>query len=264
MILAASPWWNTALALSAALGYAVLAVARMRLSPRLQRGLLLGAWCLHALVLAHGFAGPVARFGFAPALSITAWLVVAVYAVEARLYPKLQPSLALAGLGTVAVLLGWAFPGTEHRQLASQWLPLHWALGVASYALFAMAVLHAWLMQRAERAMRQAGRGDAPALPLLVLERLTFRFVGAGFVLLSATLLAGGWFAVDLTGGWVWNHKTVFSMLAWVTTAVLLWGRWRLGWRGRTAARVLYASSALLLLGYVGSRFVLEVLLHRA
>ena len=51
---------------------------------------------------------------------------------------------------------------------------------------------------------------------------------------------------------WVWNHKTVFSVVAWLIMGVLLWGRWRLGWRGRFAARMLYLGAGLLLLGYAG------------
>ena len=107
--------------------------------------------------------------------------------------------------------------------------------------------------------------GTAPesAMPLLTLERLTFRFVGAGFVLLSATLLAGWWFSEVFNDHFVWNHKTVFSVLSWATVGVLLIGRWRLGWRGRTAVRTLYLGAGFLLLGYVGSRFVLEVVLLR-
>ncbi len=84
-------------------------------------------------------------------------------------------------------------------------------------------------------------------------------------MLLSATLLAGIVFGEDLYGrAWRWDHKTVFSVLAWVAFALLLLGRARFGWRGRTAVRVLYAGSLLLLLAYVGSRFVLEVVLGRA
>ena len=101
---------------------------------------------------------------------------------------------------------------------------------------------------------------------MLTLERLTFRFVLAGFVLLTATLLAGWLFSETLYGPgkvWQWNHKTIFSVLAWLAFAVLLIGRARFGWRGRTAVRVLYSAAALLLLAYVGSRFVLEVLLGR-
>ena len=64
--------------------------------------------------------------------------------------------------------------------------------------------------------------------------------------------------------GWRWDHKTVFSLLAWGVFAALLVGRRQRGWRGRRATRWLYAGAALLLLGYAGSRFVLEVLLGRA
>ena len=86
-------------------------------------------------------------------------------------------------------------------------------------------------------------------------------------MLLSATLLVGWLFAETLYGSglsWTWNHKTILSVLAWFTFACLLVGRARLGWRGQTAVRVLYLGTALLLLGYVGSRFVLEVILRRA
>ena len=47
-------------------------------------------------------------------------------------------------------------------------------------------------------------------------------------------------------------------------TRALLAGRRAFGWRGPKAAGWLYAGAAMLLLGYVGSRFVLEVLLHRS
>ncbi|MGH8806229.1 MAG: cytochrome C assembly family protein, partial [Polaromonas sp.] len=245
---------------------AVLALATPRLSPGTIRGMLLAAWLLHALALAEGLLGEPPRFGFAPALSMTVWLVLTVYAIESRLFPQLQAHWALAGLGSAAVILSLIFPGSSYHAIASPWLPLHWALGIASYGLFAAAVVHGWLMTRSERSMRLAAQTDA-GVPLLTLERLTFRFVEAGFVLLSATLLVGWLFAETLYGpglAWKWNHKTIFSVLAWLTFAGLLLGRVRLGWRGRKAVRVLYLGSGLLLLGYAGSRFVLEVFLRRA
>jgi ABC-type uncharacterized transport system permease subunit len=98
------------------------------------------------------------------------------------------------------------------------------------------------------------------AMPLLQLERLTFRFVEAGFVVLTLTLLLG-FFTI---AHWRWDHKSVFSLLAWGVFAALLVGRHRRGWRGRHATRWLYVGAALLLLAYAGSRFVLEVLLGRA
>lgn len=253
----------TLVSATAALAYAALAGVHWRLSPGQTRSLLAVAWLLHLLVLLAGLFAQPPRFGFAPALSVTAWLVLTVYLVESRLYPQMRARSNLAVLGTVAMLMALLFPGAHYPALRSAWLPLHWALGIAAYGLIAAAVVHAWLMQRAEKAMR-AGASLDTAMPLLTLERLTFRFVGAGFVLLTATLLAGGWFSELLNERWVWNHKTTFSVLSWLTLGVLLLGRWRLGWRGRTAIRMLYLSAGLLLLGYVGSRFVLEVVLQRA
>ncbi|HYD75628.1 cytochrome C assembly family protein [Ramlibacter sp.] len=262
MILASGPA-TTVLSLAAAAAYAVPAAAATRLSQRAARWALLAAWLLHALVLGWTLLGESPRFGFAPALSVTAWLVLTVYAVERELFPQMQARWALAGLGSVAVLLALVFPGAPLHPEISPLLPLHWALGIASYGLFAAAVVHAWLMRRSEQMMRQAAEPHA-GVPLLTLERLTFRFVTAGFVLLSATLLAGIVFGEDLYGrAWRWDHKSVFSVLAWGAFALLLLGRARFGWRGRTAVRVLYGGSLLLLLAYVGSRFVLEVVLGR-
>jgi len=140
---------------------------------------------------------------------------------------------------------------------------LRWSVPPA-IVLFAAAAVHAWLMMRAEHAIRQGADANA-GLPLLTLERLTFRFATAGFVLLSATLLAGLLFSEKLYGQPVrLDHKTVFSILAWLVFAFLLLGRLRFGWRGRKAVRVLYTGSILLLLAYAGSRFVLEVILRRA
>lgn len=266
MILASASPASILLAFAAACAYAIPAAAAARLSEQAARAALLSAWLLHALALAWGLLGDSPRFGFAPALSVTAWLVLTVYAVERRVFPQLEARWALAGLGSAAVLLALVFPGTPLHVTASPWLPLHWALGIASYGLFAAAVVHAWLMTRAEKNIRLAADPHA-GVPLLTLERLTFRFVGAGFVLLSATLLAGLFFTEALYGqgrAWKWDHKAVFSVLSWFAFALLLLGRARFGWRGRMAVRVLYAGAILLLLAYVGSRFVLEVVLGRS
>jgi ABC-type uncharacterized transport system permease subunit len=266
MILAIPSPLAVALGIATAAAYGSAAAAGARLSRRGTQWALGLAWLLHAAVLGYGLVGSEPRFGFAPALSVTAWLVLTVYAVESSMYPQLKVRRALAWLGAAAVLLAVLFPGTPLHVAASPWLPLHLALGIASYGLFGAAVVHAWLITRAEKQIRLVAEPQG-GVPLLTLERLTFRFVTAGFVLLSATLLAGLLFSETLYGaavrGWKWDHKTVFSVLAWLSFAVLLGGRARFGWRGRTARRVLYAGTALLLLAYVGSRFVLEVVLAR-
>jgi ABC-type uncharacterized transport system permease subunit len=159
------------------------------------------------------------------------------------------------------VVLAWAFPGEVRLASLSPWAPVHWVLGVASYGLFGVAVLHAWMLDTAERRMRHHATGDSTVfgLPLLRLERLTFGFVEAGFVVLTLALALG----MLTAARWRWDHKTVFSLLGWGVFAALLGGRLLQGWRGRRATRWLYVGAGLLLLAYVGSRFVLEVVLGR-
>lgn len=263
MILPSASPIGLLLGLAAAAAYALPALAAARLQDRGARVALWTAWALHAATLTWSMVGSTPHFGFAPALSITAWLVLTVYGVERQLFPQLQARRTLSALGAVAVLLALVFPGQQLHGAASAWLPLHLALGIASYGLLAAAVVHAAIMARAERRMRLAVDPDS-GMPLLTLERLTFRFVSAGFTLLTATLVAGLLFSEALYGrAWRWDHKAVFSVLSWLTFAALLLGRWRFGWRGRTARRMLYVGAVLLLLAYVGSRFVLEVLLER-
>jgi ABC-type uncharacterized transport system permease subunit len=268
MILAIPSPPGVALGIATASVYALTAALSSKLNRQATQSLLGLAWVLHALALSRGLFGSVPLFGFAPALSVTAWLVLTVYAVESRMFPQLRVRRVLTVLGALAVVLAMVFPGSPLHVSASPWLPLHLALGIASYGLFGAAVVHAWLISRAERQIRSAtAESQDSGVPLLTLEKLTFRFVTAGFVLLSATLLAGLFFSEALYGAVdraaKWNHKTLFSVLAWLTFAVLLTGRARFGWRGRKARRVLYAGTALLLLAYVGSRFVLEVVLAR-
>ena len=211
-----------------------------------------------------------ARFGFAPALSVTTWLVLAVYAVESHRLRLPQIRRALAILAGITVGLAWFFPGQTHAIPGAQWAPLHWLTGFVSYGLFGAALLHAAILSNAERQLRgkQSGPGQRPptnlaqalGMPLLRLESLTFKFVAAGFGMLTLTLILGAVFST----AWHWDHKTVFSVLSWLVFATLLAGRARFGWRGRVALRWLLTGSILLLLAYVGTRFVLEVLLHRA
>lgn len=265
MILANASWVTLILSLAAAVAYAAPALAATRMTMSNKRGSLVLAWLFHGLLLVWGLWSEPARFGFAPALSVTVWLLALVYAIETRMYPQLEGHWALSALGAWVVVLALFYPGQVLHASASAWLPLHWALGIASYGLFAAAALHAWLMNRSEERIRHAAQAPS-GLPLLTLERLTFRFVTAGFVLLSATLFLALVFRESLYGSgatWKWDHKTIFSVLSWLTFATLLIGRARFGWRGRQAARLLYIGSGLLLLAYVGSRFVIEVILAR-
>jgi ABC-type uncharacterized transport system permease subunit len=145
-------------------------------------------------------------------------------------------------------------------------------VAVLAYSTLTIAAFHAVLMALQESRLhtRSPGAGwlggaldQLPAL--LTMEKLLFRLIGIGFVLLSLTVLSGIVFSEQLFGRALrWDHKSVFALLSWILFAALLTGRrWR-GWRGKTALRFTLAGFATLALAYVGSRFVLEVVLHRA
>jgi ABC-type uncharacterized transport system permease subunit len=266
MILASAPPAQLILSVLAALAYAWPALRAQHLSMRTAKAWVGVAWLLHGTVLVWSLWGASARFGFAPALSMTTWLVAAVYGVESQFFPQLPTRWALSAMGAAAVILAFVFPGNAMPNAASVWLPMHLAFGVACYGLFGTAVVHAWFMTRAEKHIRHA-EDPHSGLPLLTLERLTYRFVAGGFVLLSLTLLLGFGYGDVLYGhghAWRWDHKTLFSVLAWITFATLLVGRAGFGWRGKRAVGVLYTGSVFLLLAYVGSRFVMEIVLGRA
>jgi ABC-type uncharacterized transport system permease subunit len=263
MILASVPPLTLTLSVMAAMAYLLPAALMHRISVRTAHAWVAVAWVLQGSLLVAGLLAEPPRFGFAPALSVTAWLVAAVYAVESLIYPQLPTRWTLSTIGALAVMLALVFPGSVMAPTTSVWLPLHLAFGVACYGLFGIAVVHAWFMNHAERRIR-LGKDSQSGLPLLTLERLTYRFVAAGFVLLTATLLVGMLFGEVVYGhAWRWDHKTLFSVLSWLTIAVLLAGRAGFGWRGKRASNVLYMGSAFLLLAYVGSRFVMEIVLGR-
>jgi ABC-type uncharacterized transport system permease subunit len=149
---------------------------------------------------------------------------------------------------------------------SAPWAAIHVAVALIAYALFLVAALQALvLMSLEKRLRRRLPDPDAAAMPpLLTLERFLFRLVGIGFVLLTFTLVSGFFFSEEVFGRpLVFTHKSVLSLLGWLTFGGLLWGRWRYGWRGRVALRWILAGTMFIFLAYLGYKFVLEVVLGR-
>jgi len=242
---------------------------RVAAAPRpWERAAVLAPLALHAWLVYSGIlAAPELRFGFAQALSVMMCLAVLMVWIEAFLYPveALYP-LVLAAAAICAPLPAF-FPGRLSPDTVSFEFRVHLILGMLAYSLFTVAMLHALLIAKVESRLHGApGLGGplAQLPPLLSLERLVFMLIGAAFAVLTATLAFGIVYSETFLGRAMrFEHKTVFVILSWLIFGLLLVGRWRYGWRGRTALRWTLAGFVLLMLGYPGSRFVLEVLLHR-
>ncbi len=223
---------------------------------------------LHGWLIYDGiFASPELRFGFAQALSVMTWLAVVLYWTESLFYSLDGMEPLVLPLAAVAAPLPGIFPGLASSGTYAQAgaFKLHLALAMVAYSLFVIALLHATLMAVAERQLHRKSHFLVLNLPpLLTLEKLLFRVIAAAFVFLTLTLATGIAFSETLFGRAMrFDHKTVFAVLSWITFGLLLAGRWLYGWRGRTAIRWTLSGFVLLVLAYVGSRFVLEVVLQR-
>jgi len=237
----------------------------------IERAALAVALALHGmLIYAELFVAPELRFGFAQALSVTLWLGVVIYWVESLFMHLDGFEPLLLPLAAVCAALPAAFPGRVAMQYAGNLeFTLHVALGMLASGVLIIAILHVALMASLERSLHKPQGTALTRLasfpPLLTLERLLFRMVAVAFVLLTLALGMGIAFSESIYGrAFRFDHKTLFSVLTWVTLAVLLFGRYAWGWRGRTALRWAMAAFAFLMLAYVGKSFVLEVILGRA
>lgn len=216
------------------------------------------------------------RFGFAPALSAMLLLAVIFFALESVRAPIGLIRGALYPTAAVGVLLPIVFPGPVSMASGGAGFAAHLILALASYGLLSLAALHALAMAFVDYALHRR-YGDFPqrppawlstlldlAPPLLAMERLLFRAITIGFALLTLTLVSGIGFHEQLFGRPLrLDHKTVFSILSWATFGVLLFGRWRYGWRGRLALRYVFFGFMALVLAYIGTHFVFEVMLGR-
>ena len=218
----------------------------------------------HAGLLFGAHRGALDLHFFA-ALSLVAGVVSALTLI-------VNLSRPVATLGVIvfpltALLLGvdvFAAPSTAPQPMDWQ-IKLHVSVALLAFGVLSIAAALAILLALQERALRHRQFGALlRALPPLTLtESLLFRLIGAGFVLLSMTLLTGILFVDNLFAQHL-VHKTALSILAWLVFGVLLWGRWRHGWRGRRAVNMTLSGMAILLLAFFGSKFVLEVILHRS
>jgi len=228
------------------------------------------ALVLHAMLLYRQIIVPEGLdLAVANAISLLVWLTVTIYWVAGLAFPRLAAILGLmAPLAFVSVLLQAAIP-TSHIVTygANPLFALHFGIAMLAYSLFIVATVHALVMLAEERWLH---RGVLPPFlgslpPLLEMEALLFRILLAAFTLLTFTLVSGIFFSEQVFGqAFKATHKSFFGFVSWFIFGCLLWGHYVRGWRGRMAVRWTLAGFTALLLAYIGSKVVLEIVLQRA
>lgn len=239
---------------------------------RLTRGIVLPtvlfAALLHAGVLYDALRMDDAlNLGLANAVALVAWAVVALYLLTALYRPIDNLGIFVLPAAALAIVLAWLAPGRPVLLPATSPIEVaHVVISVVAYGLLTLAAVQGLLLLLQERELRrrQAGMLLRALPPLETMEQLLFQLIGVGFLLLTLTLVSGVLFSEELFGKPLrFTHHMVLSVLAWLVFAALLLGHWRLGWRGRPAARWALGGFVLLVLAYFGTKFVLEVILGR-
>jgi ABC-type uncharacterized transport system permease subunit len=239
-------------------------VKKPRLEP-VASGLILVAIIGHsdAIMQMMRAKGPFS-IGLLEAMSMLGWTL----AVLACLISIDKQNRVLGSILMLSAAIGAALTGAGRsyaEATSGGWeLTAHILLSMAAAALLFAAAVTALLLVFLDRRLRRRRLADLPSAlpPLDALEKIMFRLIAAGFGFLTLALLTGFVFVTNLfTQNLV--QKTVLSLIAWLLFAVLLIGRLRFGWRGRSAVRWTLSGFAILAVAYFGVKFVLEYVFGR-
>jgi ABC-type uncharacterized transport system permease subunit len=242
--------------------------AHTAVAPAAEHYAVLVPLALHALLLGRAlFAPDGLHLGLANALSAILWLTVLIYWLGNFFYRLDGLQALVLPLAAAAAILPALMPTANalpNTNLVA--FKIHLLIAMLAYSLFTIASLHVLLMALLERRLHDGTLTQVlqKLPPLLTMEALLFRIIWAGFVLLTLTLASGVVFSEELFGkAATFNHKTLFGAVSWLIFGALLAGRHVYGWRGRVAVRWTLAGFLALVLAYIGSKFVLEVVLGR-
>lgn len=224
------------------------------------------AVAFHTITLYHTlFVAGGLNLGFFNALSLITWLISLLVLLAAFSNPIESLGVFLLPLASIAISLAMIFPST-HTLPGTQALELklHIMMSVLAYSLLSIAAVQSILLAIQDKHLRNKRPGGfIRALPpMQTMETLLFQLIGLGLAVLTLSLISGVIYLDDMFAQHL-VHKTILSITAWVVFAILLWGRWKFGWRGRIAIRWTLSGFFVLLLAYIGSKWVVEIMLGR-
>lgn len=203
--------------------------------------------------------------GIYPMLSLTTLSISAIVLLSSLRRPVENLFILIFPLALMTVLLEIFFEGNyAPRADITSGILAHIMLSVVAYSLLTIAAAQAVLLSFGDSQLRHHHLGILRNMPPLeTMEQLMFEMLWVGLVFLTASIATGFLFLEDLSGPGLVHH-TVITLSAWLVFAVLLWGRYQLGWRGAVASRWALVGFVLLALGYFGSKLVLEIILGRS
>lgn len=197
--------------------------------------------------------------------SVMSSLVACLLLLATLREPVEKLGLAIFPLAIITLILSLLFPEKEYDLQIHSWqMSVHILSSIIAFSLLNIAALQAILLAIQEQQLRKhpPKKIIQTLPPLQTMESLLFQMIGAGILFLTLSLISGFVFIEDLFAQHL-AHKTILSLVAWITFSSLLMGRIKYGWRGQTAVKWTLTGFALLLLAYFGSKLVLELILQR-
>ena len=221
--------------------------------------------CHAALLYQTVWSAGVITLGLFSAASLVCWVAALALFVTALHRPLINLGVLVLPICALAVAISaiWS-GGRPSADAGNVGFQTHVATSITAYAVLLLAACQAVILsfQEGRLAARRPGGLLRILPPLTTQETLLFQLLGAGFFLLSLGLASGLVFVENFLAQHL-AHKAVLGFIAWGIFGVLLWGRWRRGWRGRMAVRLVLWGFGVLLIAYFGSKLVLEILLER-
>lgn len=205
------------------------------------------------------------NLSFFNAASLVGWLMAAILLLATLRQPVENLGIVILPVAAATALLSLIF-GRTHGSSVPIGVDVDWHIlfSMVAYSLLGVAAAQALLLWVQEYHLRNRHPGGFIRMlpPLQTMEEMLFQLLRLGFVVLTIALITGA-LSLDNIFAQHLVHKTVLSITAWVVFAVLLFGHWRFGWRGRTAIRWTLGGFLTLMLAYFGTKLVLQFILHR-
>lgn len=219
----------------------------------------------HADIVArHIFTDEGLQMGITHVASLATWFIACLLLLAAVKKPVENLGLIIMPMGALTLIVEYIYPVSHLVSThAQQGLGVHILLSILAYSLFGLAIVQAMILSIQERHLHNRHPGGLIRTfpPMETMETLLIQMITIGFALQTTSLLSGFVYLDDMFAQKM-VHKTVLSLTAWSIFAVLLFGRWQYGWRGKTVVHWTVAGFIALLLAYFGSKYVIEILLE--
>jgi cytochrome c-type biogenesis protein CcsB len=202
------------------------------------------------------------------ALYFYAWLVFLVYLVVMRASGHDSLGVLLVPFGTLCSLFevtASATAMTVNPIFRNPIFAVHTMAAFLGYSALSVACFAGvlYLVQHDQVSNMKMGRLYNRLPPLEDLDRLGFRTVVLGFVLLTVAIAAGAMWARQEWGvNWIWDPKAVWATLSWLVYAIYLLARSRAGWRGERAAWLATTGFAFSILMFLSTNYLLAAGRH--